>query len=48
VAVPGGDDESVTLAVNEKLPLWLGVPEMVPSLDNVKPGGGAPEAMPQL
>jgi hypothetical protein len=34
--------------VNEKPPLRLGVPEMVPSLDNVKPGGRVPEAMLQL
>jgi len=42
------EDKSVTPAVKEKLPLWLGVPEITPALDSVKPVGSAPEAMLQL
>jgi hypothetical protein len=48
VAVCAGEDKSVTPAVKEKLPLWLGVPEITPALDSVKPVGSVPEAMLQL
>jgi hypothetical protein len=48
VAICAGEDESVTLAVKEKLPLWLGVPEITPALDSVKPVGSVPEATLQL
>jgi hypothetical protein len=48
VAVCGGEDKSATPAVKEKLPLWLGAPEITPALDNVKPGARVPEAMLQL
>jgi len=48
VAVCAGEDKSVTPAVKEKLPLWLGVPEITPALESVKPVGSVPEAMLQL
>jgi hypothetical protein len=40
--------ESVTLAVKLKEPDAVGVPEMVPAEDNVRPPGKAPEPMLQL
>lgn len=40
--------ESVTLAVNEKEPEAVGVPETAPVAANVKPAGKEPEAIFQL
>ena len=42
VAVCVGVDESVTVAVNVKLPAPDGVPLRIPALLNVKPGGSVP------
>jgi hypothetical protein len=43
-----GEAESVTPTVKEYVPLWLGVPEMTPALDNVNPGASDPEARLQI
>ena len=40
--------ESVALAVKLKEPEAVGVPEMVPAEDSVRPAGNAPELMLQL
>ena len=40
--------ESVIFAVKLKEPEAVGVPEMVPAEDRVRPGGKAPELMLQL
>jgi hypothetical protein len=40
--------ESITLAVNENEPDAVGVPEIVPAAERVKPAGNAPELMLQL
>lgn len=48
VALCGGEDESVTRAINEKLPFWLGMPEIPPALESVNPAGSAPEERLQL
>jgi hypothetical protein len=40
--------ESVTLAVNENEPDAVGVPEIVPAAERVKPPGNAPELMLQV
>jgi hypothetical protein len=40
--------ESVTFAVNVNEPPAVGVPEIVPAVDRVKPAGKAPELMVQL
>ena len=42
VAVCAGVDESVTVAVNVKLPAPEGVPLRMPVLLNAKPGGSVP------
>lgn len=42
-AVWDGEDESVTSAVKEKLPLCVGVPEMLPAFESVSPGASDPE-----
>jgi hypothetical protein len=34
--------ESVTITVKVTVPLWVGVPDNVPALDNAIPFGGAP------
>ena len=44
VAFCAGAEESVTLAVKEKLPLCVGVPEIAPAAESVNPGGSVPEA----
>jgi hypothetical protein len=42
VLSPAGALESFTCTVNEAPPLTVGVPEMIPALDNVRPAGSAP------
>lgn len=39
-----GDPLSFTVTVNADVPLAVGVPEIVPALDKVKPAGRLPEA----
>jgi hypothetical protein len=47
-AVAGGELESTTLSVKLNVPAAVGVPEMVPPEDSVRPAGRAPELMLQL
>ncbi len=39
VAVSAGLDESATLTLKVKVPVAVGLPEMVPVAESVKPGG---------
>ena len=48
VADWGVELESVTCTVNEKLPAWVGIPEICPAVDMARPGGIAPEVMDHL
>jgi hypothetical protein len=48
VADCGTELESVTCAVNEKLPTCVGVPEIWPATDMARPAGKVPEAMDHL
>ena len=47
-AVVAGEPESVTFIVKLKVPAVVGVPEIVPVADRVRPPGKAPELMLQL
>ena len=47
-AVVAGEPESVTLTVKPKAPATVGVPEIVPADDSVRPPGKAPELTFQL
>ena len=48
VAVCAGLEESVTLAVKLKAPEAVGVPEICPLVDRLRPVGNWPEASDQL
>jgi hypothetical protein len=43
-AVKGGEVESITVAVNGKVPAAVGVPVIAPAEARLKPGGKVPEA----
>lgn len=48
VAVSGGTEASVTVTVKLKLPAPVGVPESVPSMPSVSPGGRLPDVTCQV
>jgi hypothetical protein len=43
VAILAGELESVTLTVKLEVPVAVGVPEIVPALESVRPAGRDPE-----
>lgn len=47
-AALGGEPESLTLIVKLKFPAVVGIPEIVPVVDRVRPTGKVPELMLQL
>jgi len=48
VALCAGELESVTLTVNEDVPVVVGVPLICPELLSVRPAGNEPEVTDQL
>jgi hypothetical protein len=44
-AVCAGDPLSFTLTANVAVPLAVGVPEIAPELESVRPAGSLPEAI---
>ena len=47
-AVCAGEPVSVTMALNEELPLAVGVPEIPPVAARVSPAGSAPDKIDQV
>ena len=48
VAVSAGELESVTCTVNEDVPAAVGVPEIAPALERLKPAFSDPEVIDHL
>ena len=48
VADPGGDELSVTCIPKVDVPAVVGVPEITPEVESVRPAGSVPEASPNM